>query len=184
MVLTSHCAQVGVTYFFTKTSNIDFTLECIWATFFLKVRCRRRKINYRRLFLNFAWNVKLNLEQQYLRGFIFTRLADRWVNDYASFWNNTDRGKSGVLGEKPVTSAILFTSIRTGLACDRNRAFAMRGRRLTTWATARHAAMLCNEASPRTVSLNRSYPVGDFSVLVTAQFAPKGCSFVGAHFKT
>jgi hypothetical protein len=29
MVLTSHCAQVGVTYFFTKTSNIDFTLECI-----------------------------------------------------------------------------------------------------------------------------------------------------------
>ena len=26
MVLTSHCAQVGVTYFFAKTSNIDFTL--------------------------------------------------------------------------------------------------------------------------------------------------------------
>ena len=56
-ILTSHCAQVGVTYFFAKTYNIDFTLECVWVNFLLKVRCRKRKINYRRLFLNFAWNV-------------------------------------------------------------------------------------------------------------------------------
>jgi hypothetical protein len=85
MVMTSHCVQVGLTYFFAKTSNIDFTLTCIWVNFFLRVRCRRRMINYRRLFLNFVWNVILNLEQQYIWGFIFTRLRDKGMNDYASF---------------------------------------------------------------------------------------------------
>jgi len=96
---------------------------------------------------------------------------------------STDRGKSGVLGEKLIPVPLCLPLISRRLVCDRTRPFAFRGRRLTPWATARHAAMLYNEASRRTVSLNRSFSVGDFSVLVTPQFAPKGGIFIGPHFK-
>jgi hypothetical protein len=103
------------------------------------------------------------------------KVQTQWVVAPGKQTNNKLTGEKAEYLEKNLSPVPLrLPPIARRLACDRTRTFTMRGRRLTPWATARHAAMLYNEASPRTVSLNRSFPIGDCSVLVTPQFAPNG----------
>jgi hypothetical protein len=59
------------------------------------------------------------------------------------------QGKTEVLGEKPVLVPLCPTQIPHGLTRDRTRASAVRGRRLTAWAMARHVGAI-------TVSRNHS----------------------------
>jgi hypothetical protein len=52
-------------------------------------------------------------------------------------WNEIDRGKPKYSGEKPVPAPLCPPQIPHGTTRDRTRASAVRGRRLTAWATAR-----------------------------------------------
>jgi hypothetical protein len=52
-------------------------------------------------------------------------------------WNDTDRGKTEGLGEKPVPVPLCPPQIPHGLTWLRNRASSVRSRRLTAWAISR-----------------------------------------------
>ena len=63
-------------------------------------------------------------------------------------WNETDRGKTEVLGQKPVPVPLYPPQIPHGLTQDRNRASTVRRRRLTAWAVARpNSSVLLIDAS-------------------------------------
>jgi hypothetical protein len=94
-------------------------------------------------------------------------------------------GETRSTWRKTYPSATLFTAdpTWTGLGSNPRLRVERPATNHRTHGTARHAVMLYNEASPRTCSLNRSFPVRYIILLVTPQFPPKGGIFVGAHFK-